>query len=231
MRPEKHRRSRAGAGQGRLPARGGQRALQVRPELRRAGHGPAPIDRHLSAADRLSEGGRGRRRIHPARAVQSRGALSARRRPRRRGRPPARTGRLRQRHRAVRLGQEGHFQPRVHAHGGGLRRAQSVLRGGGADQHVGRTRSRHPRHQPDPEDHRRLRGEGQLHLLERFQKETYPLRGQNVVTVKAEINGVRGLFILDTGATYRRDEIEFRRSRRRYRRQAPAKSRWRPPTD
>jgi clan AA aspartic protease (TIGR02281 family) len=35
-----------------------------------------------------------------------------------------------------------------------------------------------------------------------FQKETYPLRGQNVVMVKAEINGVRGLFILDTGATY-----------------------------
>jgi clan AA aspartic protease (TIGR02281 family) len=28
------------------------------------------------------------------------------------------------------------------------------------------------------------------------------LRGQNVVMVKAEINGVRGLFILDTGATY-----------------------------
>ena len=36
-----------------------------------------------------------------------------------------------------------------------------------------------------------------------LQKETYPLRGQkNVVTVKAEINGVRGLFILDTGASY-----------------------------
>ena len=35
-----------------------------------------------------------------------------------------------------------------------------------------------------------------------FQKETYPLRGQNVVTVKVEINGVRGLFILDTGATF-----------------------------
>jgi clan AA aspartic protease (TIGR02281 family) len=34
-------------------------------------------------------------------------------------------------------------------------------------------------------------------------KETFPLRGQkNVVTVKAEINGVRGLFILDTGASY-----------------------------
>jgi aspartyl protease family protein len=41
-----------------------------------------------------------------------------------------------------------------------------------------------------------------LHLLKGVQKETYPLRGQNVVMVKAEINGVRGLFILDTGATY-----------------------------
>jgi clan AA aspartic protease (TIGR02281 family) len=36
-----------------------------------------------------------------------------------------------------------------------------------------------------------------------FQKESYPLRGKKtVVTVKAEINGVRGLFILDTGASY-----------------------------
>jgi clan AA aspartic protease (TIGR02281 family) len=36
-----------------------------------------------------------------------------------------------------------------------------------------------------------------------FQKESYPLRGQkNVVIVKAEINGVRGVFILDTGASY-----------------------------
>ncbi|HLX17855.1 MAG TPA: aspartyl protease family protein [Bradyrhizobium sp.] len=36
-----------------------------------------------------------------------------------------------------------------------------------------------------------------------FQKESYPLRGQkNVVTVKAEVNGVRGLFVLDTGASY-----------------------------
>jgi clan AA aspartic protease (TIGR02281 family) len=35
------------------------------------------------------------------------------------------------------------------------------------------------------------------------QKESYPLSGQrNVVTVKAEINGVRGLFVLDTGASY-----------------------------
>ena len=36
-----------------------------------------------------------------------------------------------------------------------------------------------------------------------FQKESYPLRGhKHVVMVKAEINGVRGLFILDTGASY-----------------------------
>jgi clan AA aspartic protease (TIGR02281 family) len=35
------------------------------------------------------------------------------------------------------------------------------------------------------------------------QKERFPVRGQkNVVTVKAEINGVRGVFILDTGASY-----------------------------
>ncbi len=36
-----------------------------------------------------------------------------------------------------------------------------------------------------------------------FRTESYPLRGQkNVVAVKAEINGVRGLFVLDTGASY-----------------------------
>ena len=36
-----------------------------------------------------------------------------------------------------------------------------------------------------------------------FQKERYPLRGQrHVVLVKAEVNGVRGTFILDTGASY-----------------------------
>jgi aspartyl protease family protein len=36
-----------------------------------------------------------------------------------------------------------------------------------------------------------------------FRKESYPLRGQkNVVAVKADINGVRGVFILDTGASY-----------------------------
>jgi clan AA aspartic protease (TIGR02281 family) len=36
-----------------------------------------------------------------------------------------------------------------------------------------------------------------------FQKERFPVRGQkNVVLVKAEINGVGGLFVLDTGASY-----------------------------
>lgn len=36
-----------------------------------------------------------------------------------------------------------------------------------------------------------------------IRKESYPLRGQkNVVMVKADINGVRGLFLLDTGASY-----------------------------
>jgi clan AA aspartic protease (TIGR02281 family) len=36
-----------------------------------------------------------------------------------------------------------------------------------------------------------------------FHQERYPLRGQkNVVPVKVEINGVKGIFILDTGASY-----------------------------
>ncbi|MCP3477111.1 retroviral-like aspartic protease family protein [Bradyrhizobium sp. CCGUVB1N3] len=36
-----------------------------------------------------------------------------------------------------------------------------------------------------------------------FRKESFPLHGQkNVVTVKAQINGVPGVFILDTGASY-----------------------------
>jgi len=36
-----------------------------------------------------------------------------------------------------------------------------------------------------------------------YRKESFPMHGQKgVVTVKAEINGVRGLFILDTGASY-----------------------------
>jgi clan AA aspartic protease (TIGR02281 family) len=36
-----------------------------------------------------------------------------------------------------------------------------------------------------------------------YHEERFPLRGQKtVVTVKAEINGARGLFILDTGASY-----------------------------
>jgi clan AA aspartic protease (TIGR02281 family) len=41
-------------------------------------------------------------------------------------------------------------------------------------------------------------------------KERYPLVGQrNVVTVKAEINGVRGAFIIDTGASYVSLKAEF----------------------
>jgi tetratricopeptide (TPR) repeat protein len=43
-----------------------------------------------------------------------------------------------------------------------------------------------------------------------FQKERYPLPGQkNVVRVKVEINGVRGTFILDTGASYVSVSSEF----------------------
>jgi clan AA aspartic protease (TIGR02281 family) len=46
-------------------------------------------------------------------------------------------------------------------------------------------------------------GKGNCATSREFQKESYPPRGQtNVVTVKAEINGMRGLFILDTGASY-----------------------------
>ena len=45
--------------------------------------------------------------------------------------------------------------------------------------------------------------QGHCTVSTEFQKESFPLRGQkNVVTVKAEINGVRGLFILDTGASF-----------------------------
>ncbi|WP_426614800.1 aspartyl protease family protein [Bradyrhizobium sp. McL0616] len=47
--------------------------------------------------------------------------------------------------------------------------------------------------------------ESQGHCVETtgFRKESFPLRGQkNVITVKAAINGVSGLFILDTGASY-----------------------------
>ena len=44
---------------------------------------------------------------------------------------------------------------------------------------------------------------GQLRSFDGIRKESSRLRGQkNVVTVKAEINGVSGLFILDTGASY-----------------------------
>jgi len=43
-----------------------------------------------------------------------------------------------------------------------------------------------------------------------FQKERYPLRGgQHTVIVKAEVNGVRGNFILDTGASYVSVKSEF----------------------
>jgi clan AA aspartic protease (TIGR02281 family) len=43
-----------------------------------------------------------------------------------------------------------------------------------------------------------------------FHKERYPLRGQkNVVSVKAQINGVGGTFILDTGASYVTIKPEF----------------------
>jgi clan AA aspartic protease (TIGR02281 family) len=45
--------------------------------------------------------------------------------------------------------------------------------------------------------------QGNCIVPKQFQKERFPVRGQrNVVTVKAEINGVRGVFILDTGASY-----------------------------
>jgi clan AA aspartic protease (TIGR02281 family) len=45
--------------------------------------------------------------------------------------------------------------------------------------------------------------QGNCATSKEVRKESYPVRGQkNVVTVKAEINGVRGLFILDTGASY-----------------------------
>jgi aspartyl protease family protein len=45
--------------------------------------------------------------------------------------------------------------------------------------------------------------QGHCAALTGFRKESFPLRGQkNVVTVKATINGVSGLFILDTGASY-----------------------------
>lgn len=45
--------------------------------------------------------------------------------------------------------------------------------------------------------------QGDCAVSKEARKESFPMRGQrNVVTVKAEINGVRGLFILDTGASY-----------------------------
>jgi aspartyl protease family protein len=45
--------------------------------------------------------------------------------------------------------------------------------------------------------------QGNCVISREFHKERYPLQGQrNVVTAKAEINGVRGNFIIDTGASY-----------------------------
>lgn len=44
---------------------------------------------------------------------------------------------------------------------------------------------------------------GNCATSQQFQKEKFALRGQkNVVTVRAEINGIQGTFILDTGASY-----------------------------
>jgi clan AA aspartic protease (TIGR02281 family) len=44
---------------------------------------------------------------------------------------------------------------------------------------------------------------GNCNASKEFQKERYALPGpRHVVTVKAEVNGVRGTFILDTGASY-----------------------------
>jgi aspartyl protease family protein len=51
---------------------------------------------------------------------------------------------------------------------------------------------------------------GQCAASTEGKKERYPLGGQqNVVTVKAEINGVRGRFIIDTGASYVSLKAEF----------------------
>ena len=53
--------------------------------------------------------------------------------------------------------------------------------------------------------YRRQAAEGPYRFVKEseYHDERFPLRGQKtVVTVKAEINGVRGLFILDTGASY-----------------------------
>jgi clan AA aspartic protease (TIGR02281 family) len=51
---------------------------------------------------------------------------------------------------------------------------------------------------------------GNCATAKEFQKERYPLRGQkNVVPVKAEVNGIKGIFILDTGASYVSMKSEF----------------------
>ena len=51
---------------------------------------------------------------------------------------------------------------------------------------------------------------GNCATLKEFRAERFPLRGQqHVVTVKAEINGIRGTFIVDTGASYVSVKAEF----------------------
>jgi aspartyl protease family protein len=51
---------------------------------------------------------------------------------------------------------------------------------------------------------------GNCATAKEFQKERYPLPGnRHVVTVKAEVNGVKGMFILDTGASYMSVKSEF----------------------
>jgi tetratricopeptide (TPR) repeat protein len=67
--------------------------------------------------------------------------------------------------------------------------------------------------------------QGNCAASKEFQKESFPLRGQrNVVTVKADINGVRGLFVIDTGASYVSLKSSFA-DRAGIPRPAPARSR------
>jgi aspartyl protease family protein len=51
--------------------------------------------------------------------------------------------------------------------------------------------------------------QGNCAVSKESHKERYALNGQRVVTVKAEINGVRGNFILDTGASYLSIKSDF----------------------
>ncbi|HEY2137181.1 MAG TPA: TIGR02281 family clan AA aspartic protease [Xanthobacteraceae bacterium] len=50
---------------------------------------------------------------------------------------------------------------------------------------------------------------GNCAAAKEFQKERYLLRGGQVVTVKVDVNGIRGTFLLDTGATYVSVKSEF----------------------